>query len=92
MYDYYRRPGVAERMRDRVREANRKDTRSWSDRNHDPAKVRARNAARVLTRQPCEECGAFPADAHHDDYARPLDVRWLCETHHGIEHRTIGVS
>lgn len=35
-----------------------------------------------LTRKPCEVCGAEKADAHHDDYAKPLEVRWLCRSHH----------
>ena len=34
-----------------------------------------------LTRQPCEICGE-PAQAHHEDYSRPLDVRWRCFEHH----------
>lgn len=38
-----------------------------------------------LVRQPCEKCGAEKVHAHHDDYTKPLDVRWLCNTHH-IEH------
>lgn len=38
-----------------------------------------------LTMQPCEACGVLPAEAHHDDYSRPLDVRWLCRQHH-LEH------
>jgi len=33
-----------------------------------------------------EVCGAENAQAHHDDYSRPLDVRWLCDTHHRQHH------
>jgi len=47
----------------------------------------ARNAARSLERQPCEVCGAQKAQAHHDDYSKPLDVRWLCTTHHAEWHK-----
>jgi hypothetical protein len=35
-----------------------------------------------LVRQPCEVCGAEQTEAHHDDYDKPLQVRWLCRTHH----------
>jgi hypothetical protein len=57
-----------------------------------PEKQRAHNAvnnairAGKLERQPCEVCGAN-AHAHHEDYAKPLDVRWLCPAHHGEVHR-----
>lgn len=40
-----------------------------------------------LTRQPCEKCGLAKSEAHHDDYTKPLEVRWLCRTHH-VEHHT----
>lgn len=39
-----------------------------------------------LTRQPCEVCGDPKVDAHHDDYSKPLDVRWLCRKHHRLHH------
>jgi len=35
-----------------------------------------------LVRQPCEVCDGFYAQAHHDDYSKPLEVRWLCKRHH----------
>jgi ribosomal protein S27AE len=40
-----------------------------------------------LQRQPCEGCGAKRAQAHHDDYAKPLVVRWLCARCHVRHHR-----
>lgn len=45
-----------------------------------------------LTRQPCEVCGRVDSQAHHDDYDKPLDVRWLCPTHHGEIHRRRDVA
>ena len=38
-----------------------------------------------IERQPCEICGA-KAEAHHDNYDKPLDVRWLCFKHHRQWH------
>ena len=39
-----------------------------------------------LTRQPCGVCANHKSHAHHDDYAKPLDVLWLCHTHHMERH------
>jgi hypothetical protein len=56
------------------------------------AKVRARAAVNAaldsgkLTRQPCEKCGDPDTHGHHDDHAKPLDVRWLCPRHHIEAH------
>ncbi len=53
-----------------------------------PERVRARNIvynairSGKLTKQPCEKCGEAVAEAHHEDYSRPLDVNWLCKKHH----------
>ena len=53
------------------------------------ARARTKMAVRRghLTRQPCEVCGAADTEAHHDDYSRPLDVRWLCRPHHLAHHK-----
>ena len=48
--------------------------------------VRHAVASGVIKRNPCEVCGAKTVDGHHDDYSRPLDVRWLCRTHHAEHH------
>lgn len=69
------------------------------------AKVRFAIKAGLLVRQPCEVCGQKPERkswsglplneaetvvAHHDDYSKPLDVRWLCRQHHAEHHRRMG--
>ena len=41
-----------------------------------------------LSRQPCDVCGA-PALAHHTDYSKPLEVRWLCPLHHKQLHMEV---
>ena len=45
-----------------------------------------------LVPQPCEKCGKLKVDAHHDDYDKPLDVRWLCRKHHLEHHRSGGAG
>jgi hypothetical protein len=43
-----------------------------------------------LTRLSCEVCGGDKSQAHHDDYARPLDIRWLCRSCHQRHHNQFG--
>ena len=61
-----------------------------------PEKYRARNMVNAAIRdgklkaRPCEVCGhAVGIHAHHDDYSKPLEVRWLCPKHHGERHREL---
>lgn len=39
-----------------------------------------------LTREPCRECGAEPAQMHHPDYNDPRRVEWLCRPCHLALH------
>ena len=36
----------------------------------------------TLHKRPCLKCGDLNAEAHHEDYDQPLEVMWLCRTHH----------
>lgn len=39
-----------------------------------------------LFKKPCEVCDNLDVHAHHEDYSKPLEVRWLCKDHHMHEH------
>ena len=61
----------------------------------DPEVKRLRHNARRVTRRaiaegklvklPCQVCGG-DSEAHHPDYSKPLDVVWLCASHHKEIH------
>ena len=40
-----------------------------------------------IEKQFCEICGNPKAEAHHDDYDKPLNVRWLCFVCHRKWHK-----
>jgi len=44
-----------------------------------------------LVPEDCEACGeSNNIHAHHDDYSRPLNVRWLCAACHHEHHKIHG--
>lgn len=46
------------------------------------------NSGDLVRPETCERCGKEgPVVAHHSDYSKPLDVRWLCHKCHKLEHR-----
>lgn len=42
-----------------------------------------------LVPQPCETCGFTDVQMHHDDYSKPLEVRWLCRECHLAHHQNV---
>ncbi len=40
-----------------------------------------------LVKGPCEACGCEKVQAHHDDYSKPLVVRWFCTKCHKQKDR-----
>lgn len=68
-----------------------------------PGKAQARAAVKraidrgeLVRPSTCEDCGGPGREykdgragihAHHPDYSKPLDVKWLCATCHGERHR-----
>ena len=42
-----------------------------------------------IVKEPCAICGDSHAEAHHEDYSKPLEVIWLCREHHLSHHRHV---
>lgn len=72
--------------RDNMRYRRRQIER-WPEREAARRAVSRAIRAGRLTRLPCEACGDPKSHGHHDDYSKPLLVRWLCRTHHDEHHR-----
>lgn len=55
-------------------------------------------SGRIVRPETCEACGQKPPrnrlgrssiQGHHDDYSKPLEVRWLCQPCHNRHHKTL---
>lgn len=63
-----------------------------------PERVRAREmvTSRIkrgtMERLPCAVCGELKSEAHHEDYAKPLEVIWLCRKHHREADKKLGIG
>ena len=98
---YDRQRGRLEHRKERSRQYNKRPENKarknelsalWRERNKEKraAHVLTGNAIRDkrLIPQPCEVCQTKErVEAHHDDYMKPLEVRWLCRAHHAELHR-----
>ena len=79
---------VKGRVRYRINgKKKRTNKRPWNPGKRERSEAKLNSAVRQkkVKRQPCEVCGE-KAQAHHPDYDQPLNVRWLCSIHHGMEH------
>lgn len=90
-----RRALIASRDRQKVREGDRRKQarRRREGTPEQKLKINARAEVRkallrgALVRGLCEVDGCTSiGHAHHEDYSRPLDVRWLCRNHHDALH------
>jgi ribosomal protein S27AE len=78
------------------RAASSRANKSWIDRNlvKRSSAVIVGNAVRdgkLFKPDTCSECGkGGRIHGHHDDYTKPLDVRWLCPQCHSDWHKTNG--
>jgi hypothetical protein len=68
-----------------------KSKKDWDNRNPEKrsAITAAQNAVRGgrLAKGMCDVCGVADVHGHHDDYAKPCDVVWLCPRHHAERHK-----
>ena len=57
------------------------------------AVARAKAKGTLIKKDNCENCDSdFAVLAHHDDYSKPLDVRWLCQACHMQWHSANGAG
>lgn len=94
--EWYRQ--YREKNRDKFRAYNRVYNKNWRKENGYAAEMRSRlkypekeKARRLLQsavrsgkikREHCEVCDDPRSQAHHEDYTKPLQVKWLCAIHH----------
>jgi transposase-like protein len=69
----------------------------WTEHNKEKRKIAnaVNNAVRdkkLIKPNVCQECGKTNCriEGHHDDYSKPLDVRWLCSACHRAWHKLNG--
>lgn len=95
---YDRRRGRTEKRLALMRSVQRgkkaecaKYKKAWIERNSEKRAahllVQGAVSRKEIVKGVCEVCGAVKVEAHHDDYTKPLEVRWLCRKHHAEHHR-----
>lgn len=58
----------------------------WDNAKQARAKLNHAIERNGFRRKPCEICKNPKSHGHHEDYSKPLEVRWLCHKHHQLLH------
>lgn len=80
--------------RDRGNRQSKQYLKDYRDNN--PNKYKATNMVNNAIRdgklhsEPCIICGEEKTVGHHDDYSKPLNVKWMCQSHHKQWHEENG--
>ena len=90
---YFRNPKKCAAVSLRVKKNG--GTKRYRDKypNKYKAQTTVNNAIRdgKIFKSPCESCGSDgKINGHHDDYLKPLDIRWLCFWCHSQWHKLNG--
>lgn len=81
-----------ERYRDKTNAHGK--ARYWREREKYLCRAKLRGevrAGRIVKPKLCTKCGSsrYRIEAHHHDYYKPLEVRWLCQSCHRNEHNQV---
>jgi hypothetical protein len=78
---------------EQTKERKRQYAREYYKKHTDIKKVHLKTNYAIKTgkleRKPCIVCGKPEAQAHHEDYLKPLEIIWLCPQHHKRRHSWI---
>ena len=95
--DYYREYDTARSKTKERKKLNNKCSRRYRELNQikRAAHILVGNAVRdgkLEKKYECSECGKTDCviHGHHDDYTKPLEVRWLCSVCHSKWHKENG--
>lgn len=90
LYEHLRRYGPSREKilaYDRDRGGRVTSERSKAYRKRNALKYKAHILAQRIPKKPCEICGKVKwIHRHHDDYNKPMQVRFLCAEHHRQHH------